>query len=74
MLLSFVLGSTYRPCLGPVHDLWMGGGAMGILRGGINFYPKHLGGPSKFNWYSVLGGAIKTYFDNQSGLEKFLKE
>ena len=41
-----------------------GGEAMGIL-----------GGQSKFNLYSVLGGgAIKTYFDNRSGLEKFLKE
>ena len=31
-------------------------GGIGDLKGGINFHPKHLGGPSKFNWYSVLGG------------------
>ena len=46
MLLSFGLGSTYWPRLGPVPNLWIGGGeAMGIL-----------GGQSKFNLYSVLGG------------------
>ena len=68
--LGFHLSAMLRAC----SRLMDGGGGCGDLKGGINFHPKHLGGPSKFNWYSVLGGAIKTYFDNQSGLEKFLKE
>ena len=50
--------------------------AIGIWRGSLIFILKNLGGPSKFIWYSVLGGgggALKTYFNNRSGLEKYFK-
>ena len=42
-----------------------GGGGYGDFRGAIKIqFVLCIGG----------GGAIKTYFDNRSGLEKFLKE
>ena len=48
------------------HNLWVGGGGRvcGIWSGG---HQNSIG-----NLYG--GGALKTYFDNRSGLEKFLKE
>ena len=66
MLLSFVLGSTYLPCLGPVHNLWIGGGGgggYGDLKGGINFHPKHLEGAIKIQLVLCIrhggGGQLK---------------
>ena len=50
---------------------------MGIWRGAFNFYPKHLVGTIKIQWYSVWGGggeALITYFNNRSGLKKYFNE
>ena len=54
------------------HNLWVGE-YVGFGAGGINLHPKHLGGHQN-SIGNLYGGALKTYFDNRSGLEKFLKE
>ena len=58
------------------HNLQVGGGGeyVGFGAGGINFHPKHWGGHQNSIGNLYGGGALKTYFDNRSGLEKFLKE
>ena len=57
------------------HNLWVGGEYVGFGAEGINFHPKHLGGHQN-SIGNLYGGeeALKTYFDNRSGLETFLKE
>ena len=56
------------------HNLWVGVEYVGFGGGGINFHPKHLGGHQNSIGNLYGGGALKTYFDNRSSLEKFLKE
>ena len=55
----------------------MGWGVGGLVFGGgaINFHPKHLG--EHQNSISTLyreEGALKTYFNNRSGLEKYFNK
>ena len=52
----------------------MGWGAIGIWRGAISFHSKHLGGGIKIQSVFCTGGAILTYFNNRSGLEKYFNE
>ena len=50
----------------------MGEGGGGY--GANNFHPKHLGGAIKIVSLYGGGGALKTYFTNRSGLEKYFNE
>ena len=60
------------------HNLrvWGGGGEyVGFGAGGALIFIQNIEGGIKIQLVICMGGgALKTYFDNRSGLEKFLKE
>ena len=48
--------------------------AMGIWRGSINFHPRKFRVAIKIHLVLCMGwGALKTYFNSRSGLEKYFK-
>ena len=58
------------------HNLRVGGGeSMWDLERGALIFIQNIEGGIKIQLVICMGGgALKTYFDNRSGLEKFLKE
>ena len=67
MLLSVMLRAY-------AHNLRGGGGRMWDLERGALIFIQNIEGGIKIQLVICMGGALKTYFDNRSGLEKFLKE
>ena len=56
------------------HNLRGGGESMWDLERGALIFIQNIEEGIKIQLVICMGGALKTYFDNRSGLEKFLKE